>query len=73
MSWYRFHIRDEAGRVDDEEGADFPDPLSAVKEALRCSKEVLAEGAGLPGMRFEITDEIGRIVALVPIGSHASA
>ena len=72
MSRYWFHVRDQAGRFDDEEGADFPDVLSALKEALRCSSELVAEGAALSGMRFEITDESGRVVAVVPIGGRAS-
>ncbi len=72
MSRYWFHIRDEAGRIDDEEGADFPDRLSALKEAFRCSSELIAEGAAPRGMRFEIADETGRVVAVVPIGGHAS-
>ncbi len=76
MSRYWFHIRYEAGRVDDEEGADFPDKLSALNEAFRCSRELRAEGAALPGMRFEIIDETGRVVAVLhiarPVLSHSS-
>ncbi len=72
MSRYWFHIRDAAGRVDDEDGADFPDVLSALKEALRSSRELVAEGPAPCAMRFEITDETGRVVAVVPIGGHAS-
>ena len=72
MSRYWFHVRDEVGRVDDEEGADFPDRLSALKEALRGSRELLAEGAAPRGMRFEITDETGRVVAVLPIAGRAS-
>lgn len=73
----RFHsnMRDSDSLLEDLEGADFPDLDAARADAAAASREVLAERieAGLPlgGLRFEIRDEAGQLVATVPIRDAA--
>ncbi len=71
----RFHFRDGDSLVGDLEGAEFPGLDAARADAVAASREILAERieAGLPlgGLRFEIHDEAGRLVATVPIRDAA--
>ena len=71
MPRFHFHVRDSDSLLEDLEGADFPDLDAARADAAAASREVLAERieAGLPlgGLRFEIRDEAGQLVATVPI------
>ncbi len=73
MSVYRFHIRDAAGLIEDEEGIDFPDLASAFKHALRSAQEYSAEATPPPDMLFEIADTTGRTVLTVPICDLAAS
>jgi hypothetical protein len=67
MGLYRFHVRDAAGLVLDEEGTELPDLPAAFAEALRCTRELMEEAFVSAGMQLEIADETGRIVLMVPI------
>ena len=67
MGLYRFHVRDAFGLVEDEDGTDLPDLHAALAEALRCTRELMADAPSSGGMQFEIADETGRVVLKVPI------
>ena len=67
MGLYRFHVRDAAGLVVDEEGTELPDLPAAFAEALRCVHELMDDTPIPAGMQFEIADEAGRVVLMVPI------
>jgi hypothetical protein len=75
MPRFHFHVRDNDNLLEDLEGTDFPDFEAARPDTVAASREVLAERikAGLPldGLRFEIFDEAGRLVATVPIRDAA--
>ncbi len=67
MGLYRFHVRDAAGLVVDEEGTELPDLPAAFAEALHCTRELMDDTPIPAGMQFEIADEAGRVVLMVPI------
>jgi hypothetical protein len=67
MGVYRFHIRDAAQLVEDEEGMDLPDLYAALAEALRCTRELMDDAFVSAGMQLEIADETGRALLIVPI------
>jgi hypothetical protein len=67
MSLYRFHVRDASGLVEDNEGTELPDLYAALAEALRCTRELMGDTSVSAGMQFEIADEAGRVVLMVPI------
>ncbi len=71
MGLYRFHVRDALGLLEDEEGTPLPDLHAALAEALRSAQEFLAEASATAGMQFEISDETGRVVLMVPISTGA--
>jgi hypothetical protein len=73
MTLYRFHVRTDAGFVADEEGLDLPDLPSALREALRSTREFQSEAEAPCSMRFEITDPLGQIVLRVPIRDRTRA
>ncbi len=73
MSVYRFHIRDAAGLIEDEEGIDLPDLASAFKHALRSAQEYSAEALPPPDMQFEIADSRGHTLLTVPICDLAAS
>jgi hypothetical protein len=64
-----FNIRSSYGDDLDKEGIDLPSLDSARSEARRSAQEMVAEMVlqekHIDGMRFEITDETGVIVATV--------
>ena len=68
MCLYRFHVRDSFGLLEDEEGLELPDLLSVFKEAQRSIREFSADAVAPTGMCFEITDDKGSIVLMMPIG-----
>ena len=70
MAIFQFHIRDQHGLVLDEEGVELPDAIAAVKEAIRSANEFFAEASTPTNMSFEITDEAGRLVLIVPLRNH---
>jgi hypothetical protein len=57
-------------RVNDPEGADFESLLAVRAECLASAREIASElllvGKGLNPITFEVTDEFGRIVLVVP-------
>jgi hypothetical protein len=67
MTLYRFHVRDAAGLIEDEEGIDLPDLASVFKYALRSAREFSAEAEPAADMVFEVADSTGRTVLTVPI------
>jgi hypothetical protein len=67
MGLYRFHVRDAAGLVVDEEGTELPDLPAAFAEALRCTRELMDDAFVSGEMQLEIADETGRVVLMVPI------
>jgi hypothetical protein len=75
MPRFHFHVRDNDSLLEDLEGADFLDLDAARADAVAASREILAErikaGRPLGGLRFEIHDEAGRLVATVPIRDAA--
>ena len=73
MSVYRFHVRDAAGLIEDEEGIDLPDLVSAFRYALSTAREVSAEAPPPADMLFEIADSTGRTVLTVPICDLAAS
>ena len=73
MSVYRFHVRDAAGLIEDEEGVDLPDLASAFRYALRSAQEFSADAPPPADMLFEIADSTGRIVLTVPICDLAAS
>lgn len=64
-----FNIRSSKGDDIDQDGIDLPSVDSARSEARRTAQEMVAEMVlqeeHIDGMRFEITDETGAIVATV--------
>ena len=71
MPHYRFHLRDDLGLVEDEEGIDLPDLASALKEALQSAREFRTDAEAASAMRFEIADEAGHVVLQVPLQIRA--
>jgi hypothetical protein len=72
MAIFQFHIRDQLGLVLDEDGIELPDALAAAKEAIRSAQEFFKDASTPADMAFEITDEVGRLVLVVPIRNHAT-
>jgi hypothetical protein len=71
MPHYRFHLRDDLGLVEDEEGIDLPDLASALREALQSAREFRTDAEATSAMRFEIADEAGQVVLQVPLQIRA--
>jgi hypothetical protein len=69
---YRFHVRDAFGVFEDEEGIDLPDLYAALREALLSVHELLADVPSATEMQFEIADDTGCVVLVVPITTEAS-
>ena len=71
MPKFYFHLHTEGGVDPDVVGVDFPSLDAAVTDALRARHEYLRdEGIDDPReerrCRFEIADEDGRIITMVP-------
>ncbi|WP_337269100.1 DUF6894 family protein [Oryzifoliimicrobium ureilyticus] len=70
MPRYYFHIREGDDLAHDDEGLDLPDLETAQKEALEAARDMLVEliRSGLPvnGQCFEICDEKGKVLQVVP-------
>lgn len=68
MSRYFFHIVDDETRLLDEEGLEFPDLITATKEAEASAHELMLQdlksGRELDNRRIEITDATGAIVGV---------
>ena len=70
MAIFQFNIRDKCGLVLDDEGIELPDIVAAAREAVRSASEFLTEASSPTDMAFEITDETGRLVLIVPIADR---
>lgn len=70
MPSYFFHICDPAGSLRDEEGIVLPDVDAARTEAVQSARDILAEtvraGEVVDGRRFEVADETGQVLFVVP-------
>ena len=67
MGRYYFHIRSEAGLVEDEDGLELRDLPAVFEEAMRSAQEFYAEATEPTPMQFEISDDAGTIVLQVPV------
>lgn len=73
MPRFFFHIRHADDLIRDLEGTTLTDIDAAYEEAITSARQILSDklraGEVLDGQRFEITDESGRIVGVVPFKS----
>ena len=67
MELYYFHIRDDAGVVEDPEGIELPSRMALLMEAIRSADEFAREAIPCPKMRLEIADAAGRTVLVTPV------
>jgi len=71
MPRFYFHIRDGERLIKDPEGSELSDLESARAEALVGARELLAAklkaGEVIDGQRFEIVDEGGNLLTVVPL------
>ena len=69
MPRFFFHIRHQDQTVPDPEGSDLPDLATAVAEATRSARELMADelrhGPLTPGRSFEIVGDDGAVLATV--------
>ncbi|NLS07165.1 hypothetical protein HGP14_34760 [Rhizobium sp. P32RR-XVIII] len=72
MARYYFHIRTGDQLVEDDEGVELPNVAAVQQEARNAAREMIAElvmgGEQIAAQRFEIVDESGDIVAVLPFG-----
>jgi uncharacterized protein DUF6894 len=64
---YYFHIRDDFGVVEDQDGIGLPDMAALVAEVVRSANEMSQEAITRRGMRFEIADASGQTVLVAPV------
>lgn len=66
-----FHLRNGDQLIEDPDGTELPDLEAALTDARVSARHLLADklraGAVLNGQRFEITDEAGRVLAMLPL------
>lgn len=67
MGIYYFHIRDEFGLIEDQDGIELPDRVALLMEVIQSADEFAREAAIRPRMRFEVTDAAGRTVLMTPV------
>lgn len=71
MPRYYLHIRDEGRLVEDPDGSELPDLEAAHAEALEGARIIVAvkvrAGERIGNQHFEITDEAGTVLAIVPV------
>lgn len=67
MRRYFLQVSDALGRFDDQDGPEFPNLQAALDEAHRSAREYLADEPQPGSLRFEIANETGLVVAMVPI------
>jgi hypothetical protein len=71
MPRYYLHIRDGDRLVEDPDGSDLPDLDAARAEALESARNILAAkvkaGELIDDKRFEITDAVGTVLAVIPL------
>jgi hypothetical protein len=70
MPRFFFHIRTESALIVDDEGEDQKDLVSVREQALESARELMAgcvlRGKEPDGDKFEITDEAGEVVLVLP-------
>ena len=73
MPRFFFHICQATGLIRDAEGTLLPDLDAAHEEAIASARQILSDkiraGEVLNGQSFEITDETGQVVGVVPFKS----
>ena len=73
MPRFFFHIRDSDSFEIDPEGVEFDSVEDAIVDAKAAAREMMAEmlrtGQQLDGQRFEIADERGRVIEILPFRS----
>jgi hypothetical protein len=69
MPKYFQHLFDGRDHIEDFEGSEFPDAVSAIADAEEGGRQMLAErvraGQVVAGQRIEIQDEAGSVVGIV--------
>jgi Domain of unknown function (DUF6894) len=72
MPRYFFHVRDDGQLFEDIEGIELPDIPDVEAWLLKAASEVLSEAEWqkerTEGRSFEVVDEKGQIVLIVPFG-----
>jgi len=71
MGLYYFHIRDEFGLIEDQDGIELSDSVALLLEVIQSADEFTREVADRPTMRFEVADEEGRTVLMLPVQQSA--
>jgi hypothetical protein len=70
MPHFYFHLRNGAQLEEDKEGHELESLFAARREAILGARDVMAErvraGREPDGSQFEITDESGKIILIVP-------
>ncbi|WP_075292604.1 DUF6894 family protein [Pararhizobium arenae] len=73
MPKFYFHVRAGSELEPDPSGVDFPSAEAAKSDATEAAREILSDmvltGEPIDGETFEITDEVGNLVARVPFRS----
>ena len=73
MQKFYFHIRGHHLRLEDPDGAEFPDLAAAHSEAIATIREILAEklrcGDVIDGQKLEICDDKGTVFETIPFRS----
>ncbi len=67
MGIYYFHIRDDFGFVEDQDGIELPGMAALVAEVVRSAAELSREATTHRSMRFEIADATGRTILVAPV------
>ena len=68
MTHFHMHLRMGAELRPDIDGLDLPD-MDAVREVIRIAATDAEKSTGLSYDRYEVTDEVGRLIAIIP--AHA--
>ncbi len=68
MAHFHMHLRMGSEIRPDIDGMDLPD-LSAVMQVIRLAASDAAASPTLSWDRFEVTDDSGRLMAIVPLAS----
>ncbi len=67
MAHFHMHLRMGSHLRPDIDGMELPD-LAAVMRVIRLAATDAATATALTYDRFEVTDDIGRLLAIVPLG-----
>ncbi len=72
MPQFYFHLRDQHYLHEDCTGTNLPDVPAALEEALRVGRELTVSAVSACGLEYEITDDDGRTVLIVPVQAQSS-